>query len=252
MDTPRSRGIWEHAPCGATGRLGPCSPITNRQRGRGWGNSPPPVFDGFSSPPASSAFSATAGDTGRGWRRREQLTYWHLTSPPCPLQRGGPHPTASQHRLPLVRTLRPVAGLRARRYQACSIPDRPCRRVARKRPLNRQAGDPSPRASLGVEQPLPRNFVRLTPLPQVFRHSVRCWPSIGATIRRIRSWWKVLVEAGTCASRFFDPLLSAALLTRSPRDRFGCPRPCPHSDLRPIPSTGNTRIEIPQCCLDSG
>src|SRR2546428_12106256 len=43
---------------------------------------------------------------------------------------------------------------------------------------------------------------------------------------------EVLVEAGTCASRFFDPLLSTALLTRSSRDRFGCPRPCPHSYLR--------------------
>src|SRR5262249_33703277 len=33
------------------------------------------------------------------------------------------------------------------------------------RPLNRQTGDPCRRASLSVEQPMPKIFVRLTPLP---------------------------------------------------------------------------------------
>ena len=95
------------------------------------------------------------------------------------------------------------------------------------RPFLRQAGAPGYRSSLGVEQPMPEICVRLAPLPRVFRQSVRCWSSIGAPIRRIKSGWKVLGEAGTCASRFFAPLLPAALLTRSPRDRFGCPHPCP-------------------------
>ena len=33
------------------------------------------------------------------------------------------------------------------------------------------------RASLGVEQPVPRISVTLAPLPQVFRHLMRFWPS---------------------------------------------------------------------------
>jgi hypothetical protein len=39
------------------------------------------------------------------------------------------------------------------------------------RPLNRQAGNPSPKGNLGVEQPMPRICVRLALLPQVFPHS---------------------------------------------------------------------------------
>jgi hypothetical protein len=125
-------------------------------------------------------------------------------------------------------------------------------RCTKKRPLNRQTGDPCRRGSLGVEQPIPKIFVRLTPLPQVFRHAVRCSPSIATRIRRSKSRWQVLVEAGTCASRFFAPLLPAALLTRSPRDRFGCPLPGPRRSPRYIFSTGNTRLEIPRYCLGSG
>ena len=64
------------------------------------------------------------------------------------------------------------------------------------RPFVRQAGDPCPRTSLGVEQPVPRIFVRLAPLLHVFRHSARSWPSQGDTIRLIRS--------STCCSRKHD------------------------------------------------
>src|SRR4029450_10612953 len=112
--------------------------------------------------------------------------------------------------------------------------------------------DPCPKASLGVEQPMSRICVRLAPRPHVFRHAARCWPFIGTRIRRSRSRWQVLVEAGTCASRFFAPLLPAALLTRSPRGRFGGLLPCRRRSPRYIPSTGNTRLEIPRYCLGSG
>ena len=47
------------------------------------------------------------------------------------------------------------------------------------RPLDRQAGDPCPRAGLSIEQPMPRICVRLAPLPQVFRHPALCWPFKG-------------------------------------------------------------------------
>lgn len=46
------------------------------------------------------------------------------------------------------------------------------------RPLSAQAGYPHREASLGVEQPIPRISVRLAPLPYVFRHSTRGWPSM--------------------------------------------------------------------------
>jgi hypothetical protein len=45
------------------------------------------------------------------------------------------------------------------------------------RPFLRQAGDPCPKASLSVEQPMPRICVRLAPLPQVFRQPTCCWSS---------------------------------------------------------------------------
>ena len=99
------------------------------------------------------------------------------------------------------------------------------------RPFLRQAGAPGYRSSLGVEQPMPEICVRLAPLPRVFRQSVRCWSSIGAPIRRIKSGWKVLGEAGTCASRFFAPLLPAALLTRSPRGSVWVSSPVPRADV---------------------
>ena len=50
------------------------------------------------------------------------------------------------------------------------------------RPLIRQAGYTRRRDSLRVEQPIPSISVRLAPLPQVFRHFTRCWPSIDIEI----------------------------------------------------------------------
>ena len=45
------------------------------------------------------------------------------------------------------------------------------------RPLNRHPGAPLAKASLDVEQPIPRICVCLAPLPEVFRHSASCWPA---------------------------------------------------------------------------
>src|SRR5439155_4938656 len=44
-----------------------------------------------------------------------------------------------------------------------------------------------PRASLGVEEPMPRICVCLTPRPQVFQHYAFCWASQGNTIRLLSS-----------------------------------------------------------------
>src|SRR5687768_15428990 len=51
-------------------------------------------------------------------------------------------------------------------------------KVCKNHPLSAQAGYPHREASLGVEQPIPRISVRLAPLPYVFRHSTRGWPSM--------------------------------------------------------------------------
>ena len=61
-----------------------------------------------------------------------------------------------------------------------------------KRPLFRQAGDPCHKSGLGVEQPMPRISVRLTPLPQVFRHPALCWPFKGDAIRvsLLTAYWR--------------------------------------------------------------
>ena len=83
---------------------------------------------------------------------------------------------------------RPERASKSGRYMV-HIVDVMCGYTARKRPLIRQARAPCPRASLGVEQPMAKICVRLAPLPQVFRHAPRCWPSIGTTMRRISSWW---------------------------------------------------------------
>src|SRR4029077_11094277 len=54
------------------------------------------------------------------------------------------------------------------------------------RPFFRQAGDPCCRSSLSVEQPMPRICVRLTPIPQVFRHP----RSSGGTSTKPRAAWR--------------------------------------------------------------
>src|SRR6266478_2306561 len=48
--------------------------------------------------------------------------------------------------------------------------------------------DHSRGASLGVEQPMSRIYVRLAPRPQVLRHPALCWPSKEDTTRLIKSW----------------------------------------------------------------
>ena len=61
-----------------------------------------------------------------------------------------------------------------------------CHRAARKRPFLRQVRDPCHRSSLSVEQPMPRICVRLTPIPQVFRHP----RSLGGTSTKPRAAWR--------------------------------------------------------------
>jgi hypothetical protein len=60
--------------------------------------------------------------------------------------------------------------------------------TVRKRPLCGQDAYPCHKASLGVEQPVPRISVSFSPLPQVFRHPARGWPSQGDTISRISAY----------------------------------------------------------------
>jgi hypothetical protein len=76
------------------------------------------------------------------------------------------HGAFSRHTPPLAAPhTEPPASARAAEWRRP-----PSTRVPTNRPLNRQAENLCHRASLGVEQPMPRICVRLTPLPQVFRH----------------------------------------------------------------------------------
>jgi len=54
-----------------------------------------------------------------------------------------------------------------------------CFRVYGYRPFFRYDEYPRLMSSLGVEQLIRIISVRLSPLPQVFRHCAPCWPSIG-------------------------------------------------------------------------
>jgi hypothetical protein len=85
--------------------------------------------------PASADVSSIASDAGSAEHRRELLTCLYLPQSLC-VQRSGQALSTSQQCLLWVRIRLPTTDPCAWRGPGCSSPTRPCRRVARKRPLS--------------------------------------------------------------------------------------------------------------------
>src|SRR5919199_2458604 len=87
------------------------------------------------------------------------------------------------------------------------------------RPFLRQAGHPCPRATLGVEQPMPRICVHLAAHPHVFRHLAQNWlrKKEESTTSRIIPHYEKKPPATDCG---FSPLSARVGLGRMPQNSY--------------------------------